>query len=218
MTSTKNRLHAAGRKVAAAAGKTTRAAEGKLEAGLRRRRQRRALKRAGKAAVLVGTAALAATAAGLAGKALRKRAATRRDGADFEVALPVDMDQAVARVTDLLRSEGFGILTRIDVHTTLEDKLGVEFRPYVILGACNPALAHRALAADARAGLLLPCNVTVEDVPDGGTRIRIADPAAMLQIGDLKRNADIRQVAEEARERIRRVDQHLQESASRVGA
>jgi len=216
MTTTKKRLRAVARKVAATAGKTAQEAERKLEAGLRRRRRQRALQRAGDTALMVGTAALAVTAAGYAGKALRKRAGARRAGG--EVALPVDMEQALARVTDLLRSEGFGILTRIDVHATFKDKLGVEIRPYVILGACNPDLAHRALTADSRAGLLLPCNVTVEEVAEGGTLVRIADPATMLQVGALKRNAVIRGVAEEAGDRLRRVEQLLEDSTSRVGA
>ena len=79
----------------------------------------------------------------------------------FEVQLHEPYFRAVEQVTAALKAEGFGVLTRIDVHTTLKEKLGQEFRPYTILGACNPQLAHRALSRRAEAGLLLPCNVTV---------------------------------------------------------
>src|SRR5262245_45397953 len=77
----------------------------------------------------------------------------------FGVRTPCEYAEAVARTLDALTNEGFGVITRIDVRQTMHDKLGVDFRPYVILGACNPRLAHRALNADLRIGLLLPCNV-----------------------------------------------------------
>jgi uncharacterized protein (DUF302 family) len=120
----------------------------------------------------------------------------------FERTLPhATVDQAIERVTAALAAEGFGILTRIDVKDTLRKKLDIEFRDYVILGACNPRLAHRALAADPQIGLLLPCNVVVQQV-DGGSLVSIADPTAMFGIVE---NASIEPIATEADERLRRV-------------
>jgi uncharacterized protein (DUF302 family) len=122
----------------------------------------------------------------------------------FEVKLTMPYDPAVEAVAAALKVEGFGILTRIDVHSTLKEKLDVEFRPYSILGACNPTLAHRALSHYAEAGLLLPCNVTVE--ADGeGTIVRIADPDVMLSVGGMDQDPALRAVATEARVRLSRV-------------
>ncbi len=126
----------------------------------------------------------------------------------FTVTLPVGFEEALQQVTEALKEEGFGILTTIDVKETLKKKLGVDFRPYQILGACNPPLAHRALSSDARVGLLLPCNVVVEAV-DGGTRVSFLNPEAALMIGDLAQNEALRQVAQEAKERLQRVAEAL---------
>jgi uncharacterized protein (DUF302 family) len=111
-------------------------------------------------------------------------------------------DQAVEKVTATLKSEGFGVLTEIDVKATLRKKLDVDFRRYVILGACNPTLAHQALAAEAQIGLLLPCNVVVQEAPEGGVVVSIADPRAMFAMVD---NPAVAPVAAEADERLRRV-------------
>jgi uncharacterized protein (DUF302 family) len=127
----------------------------------------------------------------------------------FEITLSGAYDEAIEQVTEALKTEGFGVLTRIDVHTTLKDKLGVEFRPYAILGACNPGLAHRALSSNTLAGLLLPCNVTVEATPNGHVVVRIADPDAMLQTGGLTTDQRLRDVAHEARARLSRVAEAL---------
>jgi uncharacterized protein (DUF302 family) len=127
----------------------------------------------------------------------------------FQVHLEQSYEQAIEAVTAALKTEGFGVLTHIDVRATLQKKLGQEFRPYAILGACNPPLAHRALAHDAQAGLMLPCNVTVEAGVEGGSIVRIADPAVMLQVGGMDRNPVLRQVAAEARARLERVAQFL---------
>lgn len=127
----------------------------------------------------------------------------------FDVSLPASPEAALARVTDALKAEGFGILTRIDVHETLREKLGVAFRPYLILGACNPQLAHRALSARAEVGLLLPCTVTLEERPDGGSQVRIGNPDAMLALGGLARDPAVAAVAGEARARLERVARAL---------
>ena len=104
---------------------------------------------------------------------------------------------------DLLKQEGFGVLTEIDVQKTLKEKLGVEFRRYRILGACNPPLAHRALSAEPGVGLLLPCNVVIEEI-DGGSRVLFLDPVAALGIVG---NPELAPLAEEAGARLRRVAQ-----------
>jgi len=115
--------------------------------------------------------------------------------------LAVPYDQAIERVTAALKTEGFGVLTEIDVKATLKKKLDVDFRRYAILGACNPPLAHRALSTTLDIGLLLPCNVIVYE-DDGGSAIAILDPLAMLGIVD---NPKLEPVAQEARARLQRV-------------
>ena len=119
----------------------------------------------------------------------------------LEVKVAVPYEQAIAKVTAALKEQGFGVLTSIDVRATLKQKLGVDFRPYTILGACNPPLAHKALSADLDIGLLLPCNVIVYAVEDG-TVISIADPLAMLKLAD---NPALNEMAQEARARLERV-------------
>ena len=119
----------------------------------------------------------------------------------LEVKVAVPYEQAIAKVTAALKEQGFGVLTSIDVQATLKQKLGVDFRPYTILGACNPPLAHKALSADLDMGLLLPCNVIVYAVEDG-TVISIADPLVMLRLAD---NPALNEMAQEARARLERV-------------
>ena len=130
----------------------------------------------------------------------------------FQVHLDQSYEEALEAIAVALRTEGFGILTKIDVRATLKKKLGEDFRPYAILGACNPPLAHRALSHEAQAGLMLPCNVTVEADPEGGSIVRIADPAVMLQVGDIGHDPVLREVADEARARLERVAKFLEET------
>jgi uncharacterized protein (DUF302 family) len=123
----------------------------------------------------------------------------------FEVTLHAPYAEALDRVIDALKVEGFGVLTRIDVHDTLKQKLDVDFREYAILGACNPPLAHKALSNRPDAGLMLPCNVIVEALEGGGTLVRIVDPAAMMQAGGLAGDPAMEEVGGEARARLQRV-------------
>jgi uncharacterized protein (DUF302 family) len=127
----------------------------------------------------------------------------------FQVKLSLPYETAVEKVVELLKAEGFGVLTRIDVKATLKEKLNLDFRPYVILGACNPHLAHRALESDPRVGLLLPCNVTVE-LANGGTLVSIINPEAMLGFEPLAGNPIVREVAAEARQKLERVASELE--------
>jgi uncharacterized protein (DUF302 family) len=105
------------------------------------------------------------------------------------------VEDAVGRVSEALKANGFGVLTKIDIRDTLKKKIDVDFRPYVILGACNPKLAYRALQGESAIGLLLPCNVVVQE-DDGGALVSFADPKAMFE---LVPNATIEDVAKEAR-------------------
>jgi uncharacterized protein (DUF302 family) len=115
-------------------------------------------------------------------------------------------EDTIPRVTEALKQEGFGILTQIDVKETLKKKLDVDFPKYVILGACNPPLAHRSLSAETEIGLLLPCNVIVYEGKDGKTVVAAQDPDAALGIVG---NPAVAPVAKEARERLVRVIEAL---------
>lgn len=130
-------------------------------------------------------------------------------GLGFEVKVKLPLDQAIARVTEALKAEGFGVLTRIDVRETLRERLNQEFRPYVILGSCNPSLAYRALQRKPEAGLLLPCNVTLETAGDG-TLVRIGNPDVLMGVGDLEKDPELRELAGEARIKLERAARSLE--------
>ena len=129
-------------------------------------------------------------------------------GMAYELTMDASYEEALPRVIEALKAEGFGVLTRIDVHDAFKEKLGVDFRNYCILGACNPPLAHRALSNRPDAGLMLPCNVVVEET-DGGTLVRIVDPAAMMQAGGLAGDPVLQEVGAEAELRLKRVAEAL---------
>jgi len=102
----------------------------------------------------------------------------------FSKTLTLPFADAISRTREALAAEGFGVITEIDVQKTLKDKLGVEFRPYLILGACNPALAYEALTLESTVGAMLPCNVVVQDAGDGRSEISAIDPVASMQAID----------------------------------
>jgi uncharacterized protein (DUF302 family) len=124
----------------------------------------------------------------------------------FYKTLGLSFDAALDRVTEALKEEGFGVLTEIDVKATLKKKLDVEFRNYRILGACNPPFAHRSLLAEPRLGLMLPCNVIVQETDDGRVEVAAIDPAAAMASIE---NEELAQVAGEVREKLRKVVESL---------
>jgi uncharacterized protein (DUF302 family) len=119
----------------------------------------------------------------------------------FSTTTPLTYEQAIAKVTEELKKEGFGVLTEIDVKETLKKKLNAEFRPYKILGACNPTLAHQALQKEVELGLFLPCNVIVYQADGGGTVVSAVDPN--IALGRLNR-PQLQPIAEEVAARLKR--------------
>ena len=124
----------------------------------------------------------------------------------FQSTLNLPYEVALVKVTEALKAEGFGVLTNIDVKETMKKKLDVDFRKYSILGACNPPLAHKALTARPDVGLLLPCNVIVYEAGDA-TVVNIIDPMSMT---NFIQDPALESVAEEARQRLKRVSEAIQ--------
>jgi len=124
----------------------------------------------------------------------------------FARTVRMSMDEAIDRVTEELKKEGFGVLTEIDVAATLSKKLDVDFRPYRILGACNPQFAYQALQAEDKIGTMLPCNVVVQQVNEEVVEIAAVDPIASMQAID---NPSLGSVAGEVRGRLKRVVEHV---------
>ena len=117
----------------------------------------------------------------------------------FSTKLDLPFEEAIAAVVEALKSEGFGVLTEIDVQATLKEKLGVDFRRYQILGACNPPFAHRALELEDKIGLMLPCNVIVQELGDGKVEVAAIDPLASMQAVE---NAALGELGAEVREKL----------------
>ncbi len=129
------------------------------------------------------------------------------------VELNVPFDTALRRTREALKAEGFGVLTEIDIRAAFKEKLGQDFRPYVILGACNPPLAYRALSADPEMGLLLPCNVTVEAAGAKQSVVRLIDPMSLMAGATPGGSSIVREVATDAQLRLARVAHALGQSA-----
>jgi uncharacterized protein (DUF302 family) len=124
----------------------------------------------------------------------------------FKTTLNIPYDKAVGKVREALSAEGFGVLTEIDVKATLKKKLDVEFKPYIILGACNPPLAYKTLQAEEQIGLMLPCNVVVQEAPGGGSIVAALNPlVAMESVG----NPGLEPTAKEVTSKLKKVIQSL---------
>ncbi|MDZ7370802.1 MAG: DUF302 domain-containing protein [candidate division KSB1 bacterium] len=124
----------------------------------------------------------------------------------FSKTLQVSFEAAIDRVTEALKSEGFGVISTIDVQQAMKNKLGVDFRPYVILGACNPPYAYRALSLEDKIGTLLPCNVIIQQREDGTIEIAAVDPFASMQAVD---NSALAEIAGEVRQKLKNVVDNL---------
>ncbi|MES9825368.1 MAG: DUF302 domain-containing protein [Candidatus Thiodiazotropha endolucinida] len=121
----------------------------------------------------------------------------------FKTSVEGDLERVETRVVEALKNEGFGVLTEIDVQATMKKKLGIDKRPYKILGACNPSLANQALDAEPDIGLLLPCNVVIRQEKDGGITVAFMDPVAVLQLVEGEQIADMARDVKSRLERVR---------------
>lgn len=124
----------------------------------------------------------------------------------FSKVLDVSFEEAISKVTEELKKEGFGILTEIDVKTVLKKKLDVDMQSYKILGACNPQFAHKALQLEDKIGTMMPCNVIVQETVEGKVEVAAVDPISSMQAVD---NPDLREVAEEVRSKLKKVIESL---------
>ena len=124
----------------------------------------------------------------------------------FSIKMTGNMDDVVEKVTEALKTEGFGVLTEIDVQATLKKKIDVDRKPYKILGACNPSLANEAINAEPDIGLLLPCNVVVREEDDGSMTVAFMDPMAVLDLVD---NDKVHEIAPDVKSRLERVSELL---------
>lgn len=124
----------------------------------------------------------------------------------FNKIIDLPFEKAIEHVTEELKKEGFGVLTEIDVQATLKKKLDVDFRPYRILGACNPPFAHKALSAESHIGIYLPCNVVVQDAGNGRTEVAAVDPMVAMSRVD---NAGLEPIAKEIQMKLQRVIENL---------
>jgi uncharacterized protein (DUF302 family) len=124
----------------------------------------------------------------------------------FSKTIEVSFDTAVEKTTQALKNEGFGILTEIDIKTTLKKKLDVNFKKYTILGACNPPYAHKALQAEDKIGTMLPCNVIVQEVADGKSEVAAVNPLASMQAVE---NTALEEIATEIAEKLKSVIESL---------
>lgn len=124
----------------------------------------------------------------------------------FSTEVNISYSAALEKVSDELKKEGFGILTEIDVQATLKQKLGVDFPPYCILGACNPPFAHQALQTEPRIGVMLPCNVIVRDLGDGRVEVAAVDPVASMQA---IHNEALGSIAQQVRAKLQKVIERL---------
>lgn len=124
----------------------------------------------------------------------------------FSKVITKDIEEAIEEVTNALKTEGFGILTEIDVQATLKKKLDVDFRPYKILGACNPPFAYKALQAEEKIGTMLPCNVIVQSQGEGKVEVSAIDPVASMMAVE---NESLGEVAEVIREKLERIIKKL---------
>lgn len=118
----------------------------------------------------------------------------------------VSFDEAVEKVTEALKQEGFGVLTEIDVQATLKKKLDIDFRPYKILGACNPPYAHKALEAEDKIGIMLPCNVIIQETADGAIEVAAVDPVASMSAIE---NPKLMDIAAEIQQKLKTVIEKL---------
>lgn len=124
----------------------------------------------------------------------------------FTTTLDIPFDDAINKVTEALKEEGFGVLTEIDVKATLKKKLDVDFQRYTILGACNPGFAHKALLAENKIGTMLPCNVIVQETADGKSEVSAVDPMASMQAIE---NAELGGIAQEVQDKLKTVIDNL---------